>query len=769
MKKRLIAIILVLTLLLLSGCENKKPGTVTESPVPVEPTAGEIFAQKAAQINALDSFSMELDMTQTNTVGTYTYETECAFSAEYALLTSDTPIAKVKMTDSLDGEAMKQDMQYVDGRAYLKLGSDTYVSEMTMEDYQNSMYPAIILDPANYNTVTYDAEKGAFQFKDATALEDWLTPEYAQLLDAEGTATLDADGMLETMTYKASYIQGPVTIETSFTVELSDTDLTVEDVHPKEDAVSVSDIYIPVLLGYTDLVIEQMPPVSGYSTTKIMSQALGFYYYQGTELDIYGEGKEGLAKTHQEIQIQDAYESAEITATNLYKDGHSTYTVKYGTSEESVEEDVDLESYYSYAWAELTYSLLELDSVENAVLTGVGDYLLIEYDLTEDNADTIQFATTGAFMEDPTYLDEYVEELKPVSMTGWVSVDRDTLLPTSFGINAEIIQVIEEKDYTLTFETIQNFEIGDPDAYENIMDEPIPDVEPENKPTPLLYEVTDSKGGKLYLLGTIHIGDDATGFLPATITDALKASDALALEINVDTIEERFDTDEKLLESYMTGMLCADGKLTADMLDEETAKQLEQMIKAYGKQSYMEYFLPSALESYFTNTALDRVNGLYSNKGVEERLIQYAKDAEIEIIEVEDAYESLAKDSKYSEKTQLLLLEEGLKINRAQILQGAKELYEAWCSGDETQLREMLRMEDEEALQDYTEEERAAYEEYEKIMVSDRDAQMLEKAKEYIVSGDTVFMAVGTAHVLGETGLVDALREAGFTVTKVEH
>lgn len=769
MKKRLIALVLVLTFLLLNGCSGKKTQVVTESPVPAEPTAAEIFAEKAAQITSLDAFSMEVEMSQNNTVGTYTYEEESTVSVEYALLSSDAPIAKAEITNTLEGEIMKQKQQYLDGKVYLQMGSDDYVSDMTIEEYQSSMYPAVLLDPANYTTVTYDEDKGTFQFQDAKALESWLAPEYAKLLKAEGTAALDADGMVETMTYIVSYVQGPVTIEAEYTMELGETDLTAEDVQAEEDAYSISSIHIPVLLAYTDMVIEQMPPVSGSSIMQIASQALGCIYYQNSELDLFLDGKDGVARIDDSIQIEDAYEAAEYYATSLYKDGKSTYTLKYGESEETTEGDEDLETYQEYIWSELSYASLDFDSIENMELTSVGDYWLIEYDLTEDNTETLQYISTSIILDDPYYLDEYVEQIKPVSMTGWVSVDKDTLLPTSFAITAEVKQVIEGKDYILTFQSVQNFEIGDPDAYETIMEEPIPDEEPENKPTPLLYEVTDDKGGKLYLFGTIHVGDDATGFLPSAVTDALYDSDALALEVNIDTLEDRLDTDEKLLESYMTGIMYADGTMTADVLDEETAKLLDQTLKAYGKQPYMEYFLPAAISSWISSTALDRANGLYSNKGAEERLIRYAQEAEIEIIEVEDVYENLKMDSKYSEATQVLLLEDSLYVNRAQVLEQSMMLYEAWCSGDEAKIKEILRSEDEEALQEYTEEELAAFEEYEKIMMTQRDAQMLEKAKEYVSSDKIVFMAVGTAHVLGENGLVDALQAAGYTVTKVEY
>ena len=73
---------------------------------------------------------------------------------------------------------------------------------------------------------------------------------------------------------------------------------------------------------------------------------------------------------------------------------------------------------------------------------------------------------------------------------------------------------------------------------------------------------------------------------------------------------------------------------------------------------------------------------------------------------------------------------------------------------------------DEEAL---TEEELQMLKDYDKAMLDDRNLGMAEKAKEYLASGETVFFAVGTAHMLAEPGIVNLLREAGYTVERYEY
>ena len=77
---------------------------------------------------------------------------------------------------------------------------------------------------------------------------------------------------------------------------------------------------------------------------------------------------------------------------------------------------------------------------------------------------------------------------------------------------------------------------------------------------------------------------------------------------------------------------------------------------------------------------------------------------------------------------------------------------------------------------EFTEEELAEYAEYQELMDEynqsmsyDRNDGMLEVLKGYLESGETIFVAVGLAHLLNNVnGLVDTLRAAGYTVELVE-
>ena len=155
--------------------------------------------------------------------------------------------------------------------------------------------------------------------------------------------------------------------------------------------------------------------------------------------------------------------------------------------------------------------------------------------------------------------------------------------------------------------------------------------------------------------------------------------------------------------------------------------------------------------------------------------MDWAEELDKEILEVESSLFQIKMLTGFSNDLQLLMLEESMETTARESWEGVWELYELWCAGDEAALREELS--DEVDMTDWTEEEIAEYEaekhlieEYNKAMSYDRNDGMLQKAIEYLESGDVVFYAVGLAHLLNNVnGLVDTLRDAGYTVELVSY
>ena len=200
------------------------------------------------------------------------------------------------------------------------------------------------------------------------------------------------------------------------------------------------------------------------------------------------------------------------------------------------------------------------------------------------------------------------------------------------------------------------------------------------------------------------------------------------------------------------------------------------------------------LGNMIDNFYLQQGYQLTGEKGVDNRLLAIAEEEDIPVREVESTLFQMEMTANYSDELQEFMLFSSLASDAQDYWESLSELYELWCSGDEAKLIEELTEEpweiteeDLEITEDMTDEDKekvekiradldninaklkVLQEEYEKAMSIDRNVGMLEVAKEYLESGDTIFYAVGLAHLLAENGLVNTLREAGYTVELVTY
>jgi uncharacterized protein YbaP (TraB family) len=52
-------------------------------------------------------------------------------------------------------------------------------------------------------------------------------------------------------------------------------------------------------------------------------------------------------------------------------------------------------------------------------------------------------------------------------------------------------------------------------------------------------------------------------------------------------------------------------------------------------------------------------------------------------------------------------------------------------------------------------------------LVDDRNVKMMERLKPFMIQGQVPFLTVGTAHLLGPKGLLEAFRAAGYEVSQL--
>ena len=282
-------------------------------------------------------------------------------------------------------------------------------------------------------------------------------------------------------------------------------------------------------------------------------------------------------------------------------------------------------------------------------------------------------------------------------------------------------------------------------------------------PAPLMWRVTDAEGHELYLFGTIHLGDERSDAVLGRVAPILGECDALAVEF--DSVAYTGDLTRMMKD--MSQYVLTDGSTVSDYMPEDLYRNSCDLIKRAGLNPaiYSRYNL--AWWSQLVDTAEMMIcSELDEKKAMDELLIGFAYDADIPVKEVESGEYQMALLNSFDNELYLLMIEDALDSIES-YGDDLNKLYGLWLSGDRDSLWEYLAIDTDVTAGDYTEEQTELLRDYFRRLLDDRNEGMFGKAISYLESGQTVFLAVGAAHMANEGGLVELLTEAGYSVEPV--
>ena len=288
----------------------------------------------------------------------------------------------------------------------------------------------------------------------------------------------------------------------------------------------------------------------------------------------------------------------------------------------------------------------------------------------------------------------------------------------------------------------------------------------ESKTEPaIMWEVTSKNGGKLYLVGSIHVGKEDMYPLNPALTNAFNKSDALVVEVDIVEYENDYSM---ALESVKT-MLYLDGTTIKDHISEDLYKKLEKRLETFQMPGYtneqLYLFKPFALSMLLDETSYDSW-GVDPDLGIDGHFLKLAKEKNMPIIEIETAIFQLKLFDGSPIEFQELLLESSLMDDNDENGKLTNEMIKLWNKGDSAAFEKLLKDIDTLAMVLMTEKDRKLYEEFNKKLLDERNVGMVKKAEELLKNKKTYFYVVGTAHMFGDTGIVKQLESKGYTVTK---
>ncbi len=286
----------------------------------------------------------------------------------------------------------------------------------------------------------------------------------------------------------------------------------------------------------------------------------------------------------------------------------------------------------------------------------------------------------------------------------------------------------------------------------------------ENVSTPYFWKVTGNGfEGEFYLLGSIHVGDEHTNLYPEEITKAFKKCDYLAVESDIVALESNLE-----LQFKVTNLLMYPGgaSITAH-IDPKVYEEARKILTENGYYNQaMDMLQPIYWMSLIDNIYISK-SDYSADYGVDRHFLLQAAEKKKTILEIEDPLETYKALVGLSPATQEFLLAHSVQSEyMTESLEGIKELYAAWKKGDMTGQEDLF---EDASTEGMTEEEIRAYEEYSDMLLTTRNAAMVNTAVSYLESGKDVFYIVGLAHMFGDDGLVNSLIERGYTVTQVTY
>lgn len=262
---------------------------------------------------------------------------------------------------------------------------------------------------------------------------------------------------------------------------------------------------------------------------------------------------------------------------------------------------------------------------------------------------------------------------------------------------------------------------------------------------PILYAVEDAPG-RLYLLGSIHRLPEPLGPWPAPVKAAYAASSLVFFET--------LGPDEPDAPSVSGGSfsgLDPEGRPLHARLSETARARLETGLKQLGLNPGATALPVEPWALALVVMGVQEDGGMWP--GVDDLFMARARKDRKPMRGLETARDALAafRDAPFEEQVTYLL---GL-VSSGPEGAGYGALYGAWRRGDEA------------ALQALVTAEFGHTPEFGEALLGARNRRWLPLLEEVLhTPGQTAFVVVGAAHLLGEDSVVALLRQAGYRVAR---
>jgi uncharacterized protein YbaP (TraB family) len=270
----------------------------------------------------------------------------------------------------------------------------------------------------------------------------------------------------------------------------------------------------------------------------------------------------------------------------------------------------------------------------------------------------------------------------------------------------------------------------------------------------LLWKIEKDGLAPSFLFGTMHVTDARVLDLPAPARDALDAADRLVIE-TTDVLDQ--SRVMAVLAERPDLMMFTDATTLTSLLAPEDRQTVEDGLQARGiSLASVNKMKPWMLAAMLASSPCELARQAKGETVLDARLATQAQAAGKEVLGLETGAEQIDALAKLPMAFHLRSLVETLALGEG-INDVNETMIALYLKGQIALLWPLLEHVMPEAAGE-------GYAEFEQIMITARNHVMAERAQPILAEGNTV-LAVGALHLPGKEGLVQLLRDEGFTLT----
>lgn len=341
------------------------------------------------------------------------------------------------------------------------------------------------------------------------------------------------------------------------------------------------------------------------------------------------------------------------------------------------------------------------------------------------------------------------------SLSLWLMALLHALLLISFLLIVASLSPAQAEEECRGENLLAKLERDDPKRYSAVVKEGLDILNGEG----LFWKIERQGLASSYLLGTMHVTDPRVLQMPSAAAEAHASASTIVIESD-EILDEAKATAAILTKPELT--MFTDGQSIESLLSVEDRLVLEEGLKDRGLSlSAVSRMKPWMLAGLVASSACELARKAEGAVFLDKKIALDAMAAGKSVKGLETLAEQLEAIAEMPMEFHLQALVETVRLGEDMddVLETMTELYLAGKTGMTLPaLRAITPSEDA--------NDESVYAAFESAIISGRNKRMASRAAPIVQEG-SAFIAVGALHLPGQDGLVELLREQGFTVSRI--